>query len=350
MLKIATKHYRTKTFCKLPFSHLKISCEGNVAMCCDQPYGVLGNVLEDSIENILYGNKIEEIKKTTSCGELHPSCKLMFCFYKYINPQDYMEELVHNGRPISLELDLPNTHCNINPGCIMCFRASPDFTPEDDKLEEVCRSISPMLYYLQKIHIQGIAEPFYKDKIFEVLDWLEYDRFKLVNSTMLLSTITNATLFSAGNCQKLIDRCPYICIAASLDAGTAKTYKKIRKIDAFDIVRKNLIFYNENRDPNYHKLIINNNINILNCDEVDKMVQFAAEVGVDELHFDPTTPTNMDVVVDDEIIHDITVNSTNFRLFEIAEEIIRQEAQRLNIKVVFRKPLNLFKCEINFPP
>lgn len=324
----------------MPFRHLKITCEGLVAMCCDQPPGILGNVLETSIDEILNSARIQEIKEATTSGKLHADCGRMYCCYKYVNPEDYIKEITHYGIPTDLEIDLPNFHCNVNPGCIMCFRASPYYRRETDRLSEVCQAISHLLNHLLLLHIQGIAEPFYQDKIFEVLDWLDYDKYKIINRHIVVSTISNGMLFSAKTCQKMIDRCPNFRIMFSIDAGTPETYEKIRRFDVFHVVKNNLIQYNKMRNRNCHKFVINNNINILNLHEVEEMVQYAADVGVDMLQFDPTSPV-CDVEIDDEIIPDITVNSTNYTLFEEAQEKIIQEAQRLGVKVSFRKPLCL---------
>jgi hypothetical protein len=300
-------------------------------MCCDQPYGLLGSVLETSIEEIWNSKLAQEIRKSCIAGTIHPKCDLQCCAYKYLYPKEHMKPVWDANHPISIEIDLPNFHCNINPPCMMCPRAIPIMVPDIDKLKEVCCTISPALSYLQTIHMQGLAESFYKNKIFEMLDWLNYDHYKINNKELTISTITNGLLFNKDTRDRLIKRCHKIDICFSMDAGSSGVYKTLRR-SSYELARRNLMGYGQERDKSKHGLWINNNINIININDCVQMVWDAYESQADLVQFGPTDPFGSDSIL---------VNRENCYLFEKAQEIIIETANTLGVKVHFRKPLHL---------
>jgi Iron-sulfur cluster-binding domain len=64
-----------RSFCALPFTHIKVTPAGEVSMCCFQS-GTLGNVLRQPIEEIWHSRTAEEIRATTAAGDLHPLHRL----------------------------------------------------------------------------------------------------------------------------------------------------------------------------------------------------------------------------------------------------------------------------------
>lgn len=51
-----------KVFCRLPFFNCEIFSDGNVYVCCNQwcSYYSIGNILNDDLYEIFYGEKINE--------------------------------------------------------------------------------------------------------------------------------------------------------------------------------------------------------------------------------------------------------------------------------------------------
>ena len=66
-------------FCSYPFQRLKVTCEGDVTMCCFQQRKCLGNILKRSLEDIWFSPLAEAIRKETIEGRLHPKCQIKSC-------------------------------------------------------------------------------------------------------------------------------------------------------------------------------------------------------------------------------------------------------------------------------
>lgn len=283
-------------------------------MCCFQrpdpsstesPY--IGNVLENTFDEIWFSDLAEEIRLETQQGRLHKLCQVPGCPYLTQNLPYAKQRITYNEYPNFLEIDLPNTHCNVgleNPGpdhpaCIMCERAAPPsiFKPESNRLREVIARILHLIPNIQQIHIQGIAEPFYKELIFEMLDWLNFSNFR---DQITISTTTNGTLLNESRRLDYLRRVPRSITVFSIDAATPETFEKIRILPVFDKVLENLYAFGRERVPSRQYLTINNNINTLNVAEVVGMVQIAAKAGVNCLQFSPTDGFNTPILVNEK--------------------------------------------------
>jgi hypothetical protein len=333
-----------ETFCEFPFNRVRITCEGQVAMCCFQrpdpissesPY--IGNLLEQSFDDIWFGDEAELIRRETSNGVLAKKCQVPGCPYFTSKTPYKTQKVIYNEYPYFLEIDLPNTHCNVggespgvdSPACIMCERAGGAgiFRPETDHLAEVIPKLINIVPNLVQIHIQGIAEPFYKDLIFQVLDWLGYDAHR---EQIIVSTTTNATLFKPSVRKQYLDRCPKSITNFSIDAATPETFKKIRIFDCFDKVLENLYSFNKERRPGQF-IRLSNNLNILNVREGVAMVQIAANANADCIVFNPTDGFNQEILV----------NETNCGIFTKVQDDIIAECKRLKVVCEFIRPLDL---------
>jgi molybdenum cofactor biosynthesis enzyme MoaA len=349
MLLYSFNNMEIDVFCSYPFTRCRVTSEGHVAMCCFQrpdplsdesPY--IGNLLEQSFDEIWFGERAEQIRLDTTQGVLSKRCQVPGCPVLTMKQPYKTSNTIYNEYPIFLEIDLPNTHCNVggehpgpdNPACIMCERsAGPDiFKPEKDHLSEVIPKLINIVPNLKQIHIQGIAEPFYKDLIFHILDWLDYDKYR---EQITISTTTNATLFKPAVRRKYLDRCPHSITNFSLDAATPKTFKKIRIFDCFDKILENIYAFNKERVRPRQFLRIHNNLNILNVHEVVGMVEIAAKADAEYVEFNPTDGFN----------HKILVNHSNCGLFRKAQEDIVAACERLKVPYNFLRPLDLGMTE-----
>ena len=325
---------KIETFCSYPWQRIKVSCEGDVTMCCFQQRKCLGNLLNSTLEEIWHGPVAEEVRATTLQNKLHPSCAAASC--PFIHAQHKLAgqrfPVADFGMPTQLEIDLPTQHCNIggenpspeNPACIMCERFS-RFQRQEDRLNDVCAALKPYVRHLKEIHIQGVAEPFWKNRIFEIMETMDIERHK---HRLMVTTVTNGTILT----KEKIDRwlsLPNSAIVFSIDASTPATYKAIRQLDLYDRVVGNLMTVAARRTPT-QRLKIHNNINILNVGEVVGMVQVGARAKVDVLEFNPTYFTPH-----------IEVNAGNAHLFAEAQKRIREAAASLKVPVVFLRDLAL---------
>jgi len=325
---------KIETFCSYPWQRIKVSCEGDVTMCCFQQRKCLGNLLKNTLEEIWYGPVAEEVKAFTLQNRLHPTCAAASCPFIHVQHKlaNQRFSVASVGLPTQLEIDLPTQHCNIggenpsaeNPACIMCERFS-RFERQEDRLDEVCASLKPYVRNLKEIHIQGVAEPFWKNRIFEITEMMGVDQYK---HKMMITTVTNGTILTKEKIERWLSF-PNSTIVFSIDASTPPTYKAIRQLDVYDRVVGNLMTIAGLRTPT-QRLKIHNNINILNVGEVVGMVEVGARAKVDVLEFNPTY-----------FAPRIEVNAGNAHLFAEAQKRIREAAASLKVPVVFLRDLAL---------
>lgn len=318
-------------------------------MCCFQrpdplkseADAYLGNVLENTFDEIWFGEAAEGIRTDTRGGNLHPKCQCPGCPVLSLKKPYPAEHIVFNEYPNFLEIDLPNTHCNVggkqpnaetSPACIMCERASPLFRPETDHLMEVLARMKNIVPNLCQIHIQGIAEPFFPNKgshlLFEALDALDYESHK---DQITLSVTTNATIFKPSIREEYLKRAPHSITNFSIDAATPETFKRIRIFDCFEKVLENMYAFDKERVRNRQFLRVHNNIHTMNVHEVVGMVGIAKKARAEYVEFNPTNGFN----------HKILVNEKNCGLFKKAEQDIIAECGRLRQPLKTLRPLDL---------
>ena len=321
-----------EAFCFYPFQRLKITPEGDATFCCFQHRKCLGNILNQSLEEIWFSEIAEEVRKDTLEGKLHPTCSISTCPF-YLKDKEEVFNFVQKTYPSQFEIDLPMQHCNIggenptekNPACIMCERHL-YFNRQEDHLKEICDKLKPYVRHVDSVHIQGVAEPFWKERIFEIIEWLGIPDYK---QKIRITTTTNGTLMNEKRRKEFL-AFPLSTITWSLDAATAETFANIRRLKVYDRIIENLRAYAKERDPVHQFLHIHNNINLLNVHEVEGMVELAAEVGVNCLDFNATYS-----------VPDICVNEDNVHIFKEAQLKILRKARELGVYVTFMRNLVL---------
>lgn len=319
-------------FCEYPFQRLKFTPEGDVTMCCWHQRKCLGNILRNSLEEIWNGELANEIRQSTSQGVMHKTCRVESCPY-FHQKELPLKQIEMKSYPTSFEIDLPTQHCNIggenpsekNPACFMCERHL-NFQPQKDRLNEVCRAIQPYVRHVNWIHIQGIAEPFWKDRIFEIIDLLGVSQY---SDRIGITTTTNGTVMTEKRRRRFLEL-PISCITWSLDAASPDIYKKVRRVDMYPQIVRNLKAYCQERTSENQWVNIHNNINTVNIGDVVGMVELAAEAGVDQLDFNATYG-----------VPDVCVNEKNFHLFQEAQRKIMEASIRLGVNVTFMRDLVL---------
>lgn len=330
-------------FCTLPYTRMRITSEGNVGFCCiHKP--IIGNILNDDFESIWNGPIANEIRDTTERNQLHNSCAGRNCPHEHSSR--HYADIVENKFPLRIDIDLPNTHCNVggtqpsetSKACIMCPRSSIYFRPEIDRTLEICERIKPYLRYVSYIHVQGISEAFWKNKLFQILDALDFEPHK---NRIEFSTFTNGTIFNKKVRHEYLRRCPLSRTYVSIDAASSETYRKIRIIDAFDTVIRNLMDFGSER-LRTNKLVCANNINIFNVSEVEGMIDIANKAGADWVEFNSTDANDNEMV-------QFVANSDNAHLFIEAEEKIKRKCAHINMKYHILKALDTpSRANINF--
>ena len=333
-----------KPFCQLPWSRAKIESDGLVRMCCHQKE-YLGNLFENTFDELWFGKKANEIRKSILNGRLETSCNTTECPYNYYAKHQCDNQSV--DYPQEIEFDLHPTMCNYggtkideNKTCIMCPRIAykEKYVNIPDNTNLILDKISHLIPYLNSISVLGLAEPFWRDGLFHVFDKLN---FKKNRHKISFWTHTNGSIFDKNKMIKFSEYVQKSSLSFSLDAATSQTYKLIRKHD-WTPVLKNLRDWVEmsselNLHGNEHKVVIFNNINTLNVDEVEQMVQLTYDLGVKYLTLIPTT----DCGGDNKLISNIMPSNKNWQKFAKAEVLAKALAKDLNINLIFVRPLDL---------
>jgi hypothetical protein len=343
-----------ESFCDYPFVRCRLTSEGNMCFCCfmrsdplsNESEAYIGNVLNSTFDDVWFGPEAEKIRQDTLAGVLSKKCQCPGCPYVCMNTPYPVKNVIYGEYPSFLEIDLPNTHCNVgglrpnvntSPACIMCERSSPHFRPEQNHLFQVLDKIKHIVPCLSQIHIQGISEPFYQTRedgylLFDVLDALDFDAHA---HKITISVTTNGTLFKKSVRSEYLKRIPHSITNFSIDAATPETFKKIRIFDCFDKVIENLCDFSEERDETQQFLRIHNNINIHNVDEVVGMVYVAHKAKVDCVEFNATNGFNKSILVQTE----------NCGKFYKAQNDVISACKSLNVPYNFIRPLDLGMTE-----
>jgi MoaA/NifB/PqqE/SkfB family radical SAM enzyme len=185
---------------------------------------------------------------------------------------------------------------------------------------EVLERVSHIIPNLSQIHIQGIAEPFWKGLFFQILDVLKFDQHA---NQILVSTTTNGLLFTEEARKDYLRRVPNSITNFSIDAINPRTFQALRIFNenSFNRVMENLFGFDKMRDHNRQFLRIVTNVNTINIDEVKGIVNLAKQVRA-VFVFGPTHGFN----------HKITVNSENCGRFLRAHYDLVDECKRLGVE------------------
>lgn len=290
--------YFLNAFCGLPFNKVILNSWGEVSMCCHQ-LTQLGKLDDNTNVLDIWRSKFaKDVRDQTLQGNLHPVCT-SWNSCPYIINQRKIREIQINKKcyyPRHLEICLPDKHCNVggenpnddNPACIMC-RRNFEVPNQKDITEFLCEKSRCLMPYLSQLSVLGIAEPFWKDATFKIMDQLNWNSDR---DHITFTTNTNGICLNDRMAKRFFDRVPYSDLSWSLDAATPETHIKIRRLDAFDLVLKNLKDWINLREEyggrENHKVCIYNNINLLNVNEMYDMVNLAYDIGVDRMIMLPT--------------------------------------------------------------
>jgi len=329
------------SFCSSPYNKVILNSVGDVSMCCHQ-FHQLGHLDETTEVLDLWRSRLaKDIRSEMSSGELHPVCgKDTACPYIMGKREmGYVQTCRRNSFPKILEICLSDKHCNVggetpsedNPACIMCIRNFRQ--PEQPDLTEfLCEKAKPLMPYLRQLCVLGIAEPFWKGAAFDILERLEFFRYK---SRIQFFTNTNGVCLSHKVALKFFEDVQYSDLAWSLDAATKATYLKIRRLNAFDVVVDNLTKWvrlvRECSSSN-HTVSIYNNINLLNVHEMTQMVEMAVAIGVDKMTMLPTYD-QAGVVQLGELV----LCEKNVQLFIDESEKAMEKARQLGLDLEYPK-------------
>lgn len=346
-------------FCSLPWTRCKIQCNGYVNVCCHQTFKYIGNLFEESLEDIWFGPIATAIRHETLNDRLHPNCQTSECPFMYIKKARRDFYVNKSGFPAELEFDLHASHCNFGgihadprSTCIMCPRAAPgmaDFLKtSEDRTFELLDKVKCLMPHLSKMCVMGLAEPFWKGKLFDVFDALDFNKH---SDRIFFWTNSNASLFDREMQERYAKYVKLGCLQFSLDAATSETFQKIRKNNVFERCCENIRTWSQyrkaiNQQGINHTCNIANNINRLNIEELPAMVVLAKELGVDSLLVSPTH--NMGGL--NTPLNEIMPNEQTCNLFHTTEAAAIKLAKSIGFPLYITRPLDYGLSDLKLVP
>lgn len=301
-------------FCPNPFTRMIINAWGDVTMCCHIGTESLGNVVNNNLISMWNSPKANNIRQETREGKLARPCKMApNCPFHLKEKIPFTFETKVNY-PTYIEIDLPAKHCNVggenptsdNPACIMCIRNHNFPKKQPDLTKLICTKVKPLMPHLSKFSVLGVAEPFWKDAVFDIFKMVNFSEYK---HEIEFETNHNVTCFGKKTQERFLDEVEKSNLQFSLDAASSETYIKIRRLDAYDLCIKNLKLWMKKKNSN-HKVTIWNNINLLNVHEMTQMVQTAIDLGVEAVYMLPTHNQNNKVD-----LGELLINNKNLDIF-----------------------------------
>lgn len=337
-------------YCSLPFKRIKINSDGEYHSCCHQKI-TYGNLIKDdlTLETAFQNNILKEVQDHVSAGKLHPICDTPRCPFYTVKDQLQPSENERPTYPSDIELALSSTHCNIggteptaDSACSMCPRASKTFMkhePNQDLTDKLVAKIVPYIKNVNELNIQGIAEPFWKGKVVDILEVLNFKKYK--DNTHFWS-FTNGTVFGDKVQDAFLSNVRWATLGFSVDAATPETYKKIRKLNFFHVVERNIKKYvnkakklKQNNNVHYGTFTTFN-INMLNVHEIVQMVEWSHSLGVDRCEFTLTFNGSPEFIMGEENL----CNENNWEIFWQGQLDAVKRGKELGFKVDFYVPFH----------
>ncbi|MCR5260413.1 MAG: SPASM domain-containing protein [Candidatus Gastranaerophilales bacterium] len=261
--------------CTRPFTHLEVYVGGNAYCCCadynDDYY--LGNIFEQSFEEIWNGEKINAMRKEVLEGTYKP-CHLELCYNIeapcFADKKTFSTEIQYPFK-VGIHADLK---CNVK--CIFCrdeYVNEPYLTYKHSKL--IDSTYIPMLKNAKLLILNGDGElfvsKFYKDLIPKVASTYPDIKFEL---------LTNGLLCDEKHIEQfgLTDRMGLVMV--SIHAATEETYNKIVIGSDFKKVIKNIEYLAKlKKEERLGELILSYVVCSLNYKELPEFIEYTYSIG-----------------------------------------------------------------------
>jgi len=280
-----------KKICYNPWTHFEVNNpDGSVTMCCDVDT-VLGNINEQSIEEIWNGKIYQKMRRMMfeEGGEkmCSPNCLLLngckdyqsFSWYSSLPPDTPLatnaslnEEEIRTGKEILKSKPrwmrfAISYRCNYN--CYHCYQ-------KDDRKKNITlpakfiTDLKGLAQYYQFLYIFG-GEPTIFPEFSGLINLADENPF------MLFGMVTNASLIH--KYIELIKKVKWAFIAVSLDAASSGMYKELRKASNWEQVNKNIIMLAELRKDQRYEFNLGMTVNSKNCRELYDFVRLSDRYG-----------------------------------------------------------------------
>jgi MoaA/NifB/PqqE/SkfB family radical SAM enzyme len=281
----------SKKICYNPWTHFEVNNpNGDVTMCCDVPT-VLGNVNEQSIEEIWNGQKYQRMRRMmfdrgaeAVCG---PQCPLIngmknyqsFSWYQniprnhplFLNAELNEKEIcegkeILKSKPRWMRFAL-SYKCNFS--CYHCYQK--DERKDNIKLPpEFLENMKELAPYYQVLFIFG-GEPTIFPEFKDLLSLAD------IHPHLRLALVTNAS-----NLHKYLEKIKkvnWLFIAVSLDAASPEVYQNLRNSHMWEQVNNNIRLISELKRERSFEFNISMTMNNKNCQEIYDFVKLSDSYG-----------------------------------------------------------------------
>lgn len=189
--------------------------------------------------------------------------------------------------------------------------------------------------YLRHLTVLGVAEPFWNDALFHVLEMLNFKEHKW---HIRLETNTNVLCLCREIVERFFAEVEHSDLAFSIDAARSQTYEKIRRWDVYTTVIEKVKAYIAHRnmiDPQHtrHTAGIYNNINLINVDEMPAMVDVAKDCGVDWMIMLPTHDQSGRAP-----LGELLINKKNEKMFRRYADQAMDRAKEVGLRLQYPVP------------
>jgi cyclic pyranopterin phosphate synthase len=240
--------YKSHNMCPLPFSHLYLTNNGQVAPCNCLRTHKLGHINEKGLNEIWNDEPIKELRRSMLEGTFE-YCKDFMDNFKCHQTHNILEylpnfkyEIQRDDSMLRLDLDLDlNGKCNL--ACEMCeiYKGPNGTYTEENFWDQATKDFFPKLH---EVAIMG-GEPMIQPDVFKLMKIMAK-----VNPQCLWSITTNAQYSLSPKMKSLLDGVSIEQIGISLDSLVPEIYEGIRiggKLDRPLKTIQQLIDYNFSR-------------------------------------------------------------------------------------------------------
>ncbi len=253
------KTSNTNIPCWAPFRSMYFGFRGNTSVCCFNKMHVIGTYPAQSIREIWFGAKADEIRQSLSKKDFSLGCQSCHELitaenYSGLPAKNFDPLPIHsNHYPSKIDFELSN-ECNLE--CIMCRgefssairrnreKLPPIPTAYDSNFVDQLEEFIP---YLENSHFLG-GEPFMIPIYIDI-----WERMIQLNPKIRISVQTNGTILTE-RIKKLMEKITFE-IAVSIDSIYEENYQLIRKNGNFKVLMENIRYfrnYCQERDANFH--------------------------------------------------------------------------------------------------
>lgn len=244
-------------FCHAPFACMNFDQNGHVTVCCYNRTYILGTYPNDTLKNIWFGQKAEQLREFMKKNLPPAGCEICYTqfqsknfgglraqSYDFLADREYPErEGILTSMPKVLEFEISNV-CNLE--CVMCsghFSSSirknveklPPLNSPYDKA--FVKQLEAFIPHLVEARFLG-GEPFLINTYYQI-----WDLITRLNTNIKVVITTNGTILN--NRVKDVLEKLNVNIIISIDSLEKENYERIRKNAKFDQVMDNFQYFRE---------------------------------------------------------------------------------------------------------